>query len=76
MAVAELTALCNQPVTPANTRRRKALVTEQRALTKAVDLYRVHLRQYEKQRAKAQQLEADLVPGEGVLYRDFVNDHD
>jgi hypothetical protein len=75
-AVAELTAVCKLPVTQANTRRRKALVTEQRALRKAVDLYRLHLRQYEKQRAKAQRLEADLVPGEGVLYRDFVNDHD
>ncbi len=69
VVVAELTALCNQPVTPANTRRRKALVTKQRALTKAVDLYHLHLRQYAKQRAKAQQVEADLVPGEGVLYR-------
>ncbi len=36
-----------------------------------MDLYHLHLRQYEKQRAKA-----DLVPGESVLYRDFVNDHD
>jgi hypothetical protein len=39
-------------------------------------LCHLHLRQYEKKRAKAQQLEADLVSGEGVLYRDFVKDHD
>ena len=39
-------------------------------------MYHLHLRQDEKQRAKVQKLEADLVPGEGVLYRDFVNDHD
>ncbi len=73
--VEELTALCKQPVTQANTRRRKDLVTQQRALTKAVDLYHLHLRQYEKQRAKVQQLEAGLLPGEGMLYRE-VNDLD
>jgi len=76
VVVEELTALCKLPGSTANTRRRKALVTEQRALTKAVDHYHLHLRQYEKQRAKVQQLEANLVPGEGLLYRDFVNDHD
>jgi len=62
-----------QWVTTANTRRRKVLATEKRSLQKAVDLYHLHLRQYEKQRAKVQQ---GVVPGEGVVYRDFVNDHD
>jgi hypothetical protein len=74
--VEELAALCKLPVSFASTRRRKVLATEKRSLQKAVDLYHLHLRQYEKQRAKVQQLEADLVPGEGVLYRDYVNDHD
>ena len=74
VVVEELHALCKLSVTSANTRRRKALATDQRALRKAVDLCHLYLWQYEKQRAKLQQLEADLVPGEGVLYRDLVND--
>ena len=56
--------------------KRRDLLSERRALQKDVDLYRQHLRQFEKQRKYVQNLEARLEPGEGVLYRDYVNDHD
>ena len=56
--------------------RRKELVGQLREVRAQVALYRQHLVQYETQRKKIQQLEEDLKPGEGLIYRDFVNDHD
>ncbi len=49
---------------------------EIREVRAQVALYRQHLAQYETQRKKIQKLEAEPKPGEAVLYRDFVNDHD
>jgi hypothetical protein len=43
-----------------------------RTLKDKETLYRNHLKQYEACRKTIKQIESDLVPGEAVLYRDFV----
>ena len=73
---AELEALGNLEQTKAVAGQRRDLLAQCRRLTKEVERYHLHLRQYEKQRAHIQDLEEHLKPGECVLYRDYVNDHD
>ena len=75
LVVAELAALALEEGNRKNTARRAKLVGEVRELRAQVLLYRQHMEQYQTQRRKIQKLEAELKPGEGVLYRDFVNDH-
>ena len=56
--------------------KKQNLLKVKRKLDKQVRLYKMHCLQYETQRKKVQDIEAALKPGEGVLYRDYVNDHD
>ena len=56
--------------------RRKDLVGQKRLLEPAVRLYHIHLKQYATQRKLVQNIDANLTFGSGVLYRDYVNDHD
>jgi len=57
--------------------RREQLVAEKRALESAIQLYHLHLRQYETQRMQIEHAQNNLLrPGVDMLYRDYVNDHD
>jgi hypothetical protein len=56
--------------------QKQTLVAQYRRLKADVRQYHVHCEQYEKQRKRVQRIEAALTPGEAVVYRDFVNDHD
>jgi hypothetical protein len=56
--------------------QKQKLLSAKRRLDKQVQTYRWHCRQYEVQRKKVQDIEKALCVGQGVLYRDFVNDHD
>jgi hypothetical protein len=51
------------------------LAIELEKLRKKVQLYQVHLEQYEKCRARVKEAEESITPGRMVMYRDFVNQH-
>jgi hypothetical protein len=53
----------------------RALVREQDIMKAHVDLYNIHLEQFQKCRPYIKDLESRLVPGQCVVYRDFVNQH-
>ena len=48
------------------------LMQESRKLNSDIKLYHLHLKQFECCRAVVKQIEEDLLPGEAVVYRDFV----
>ena len=56
--------------------KKQKLLSAKRKLDKQVRHYTLHCAQYETQRKKVQDIEVALKPGECVLYRDYVNDHD
>jgi hypothetical protein len=52
------------------------VIQEMAVLRRSLRIYRIHVLQLETARAAAQRAEENLLPGEAMIIRDFVNHHD